>query len=224
MMVLCPNHHDEARVMKEAEQRRLKGHPHNIEHGLAGGQLKVEHEVPRMTVGDSVGLIGAGPLVEIDGEVLLQLGLSPEKALLISATLFDKDDRLLVRINENAWEAEDPLPWDLDFGYQQLTVRSGHGQIALSIDTRGDDVAVRGKLWRHGQEIQLTNSGVRWPSGGGLSDLSLEGGMIRRKSEEDAVELGPQRRMPARTREDRIGRNDPCWCGSGVKYKKCHGR
>lgn len=19
-----------------------------------------------------------------------------------------------------------------------------------------------------------------------------------------------------------IGRNDPCWCGSGVKYKRCH--
>ncbi len=23
---------------------------------------------------------------------------------------------------------------------------------------------------------------------------------------------------------DKIGRNDPCWCGSGLKYKKCHGR
>ena len=22
----------------------------------------------------------------------------------------------------------------------------------------------------------------------------------------------------------RIGRNDACWCGSGAKYKKCHGR
>jgi preprotein translocase subunit SecA len=22
----------------------------------------------------------------------------------------------------------------------------------------------------------------------------------------------------------RLGRNDPCWCGSGKKYKKCHGR
>jgi preprotein translocase subunit SecA len=22
---------------------------------------------------------------------------------------------------------------------------------------------------------------------------------------------------------ERIGRNDPCWCGSGKKYKKCHG-
>jgi len=23
--------------------------------------------------------------------------------------------------------------------------------------------------------------------------------------------------------EEQIGRNDPCWCGSGKKYKKCHG-
>jgi preprotein translocase subunit SecA len=23
--------------------------------------------------------------------------------------------------------------------------------------------------------------------------------------------------------KDNIGRNDPCWCGSGKKYKKCHG-
>ena len=22
---------------------------------------------------------------------------------------------------------------------------------------------------------------------------------------------------------DQVGRNDPCWCGSGKKYKKCHG-
>jgi preprotein translocase subunit SecA len=23
--------------------------------------------------------------------------------------------------------------------------------------------------------------------------------------------------------EQQIGRNDPCWCGSGKKFKKCHG-
>jgi preprotein translocase subunit SecA len=23
---------------------------------------------------------------------------------------------------------------------------------------------------------------------------------------------------------DKIGRNDPCWCGSNKKYKLCHGR
>jgi hypothetical protein len=25
-----------------------------------------------------------------------------------------------------------------------------------------------------------------------------------------------------RTPAERPGRNDPCWCGSGKKYKKCH--
>lgn len=29
---------------------------------------------------------------------------------------------------------------------------------------------------------------------------------------------GQQREAPAR----KPGRNDPCWCGSGKKYKKCH--
>jgi len=26
-----------------------------------------------------------------------------------------------------------------------------------------------------------------------------------------------------RDEKENIGRNDPCWCGSGKKYKKCHG-
>ena len=29
------------------------------------------------------------------------------------------------------------------------------------------------------------------------------------------------KKEPAR-RVDRPGRNDPCWCGSNKKYKKCH--
>ena len=23
--------------------------------------------------------------------------------------------------------------------------------------------------------------------------------------------------------EHQVGRNDPCWCGSGKKFKRCHG-
>ena len=31
------------------------------------------------------------------------------------------------------------------------------------------------------------------------------------------------RRRPVKaTAKDRLGRNDPCWCGSGKKYKRCH--
>ena len=41
----------------------------------------------------------------------------------------------------------------------------------------------------------------------------------------EVVPAGPvqpqQRQVSDR---DKIGRNDPCWCGSGQKYKKCHGK
>jgi preprotein translocase subunit SecA len=32
----------------------------------------------------------------------------------------------------------------------------------------------------------------------------------------------PQQQI-VRSEEEKLGRNDPCWCGSGKKYKKCHG-
>ena len=35
-------------------------------------------------------------------------------------------------------------------------------------------------------------------------------------------DVGPRRAQPVRTGE-KIGRNDPCSCGSGKKFKKCHG-
>jgi len=36
--------------------------------------------------------------------------------------------------------------------------------------------------------------------------------------------LGPIEPVPARSRETRVGRNDPCPCGSGKKYKNCCAR
>ncbi len=36
----------------------------------------------------------------------------------------------------------------------------------------------------------------------------------------EALPVVEQRRVDE---SEQIGRNDPCWCGSGRKYKKCHG-
>ena len=43
---------------------------------------------------------------------------------------------------------------------------------------------------------------------------------IRPAIANNAAESRPE---PARARR-KIGRNDPCWCGSGKKYKQCHMR
>jgi preprotein translocase subunit SecA len=45
---------------------------------------------------------------------------------------------------------------------------------------------------------------------------------------EDETQAGngggiPEQETVVKDEKDKIGRNDPCWCGSGKKYKKCHG-
>ena len=49
---------------------------------------------------------------------------------------------------------------------------------------------------------------------------ALEG----RANEEGKIEQATAaQRAPAKADGPRVGRNDPCPCGSGRKYKKCHG-
>ena len=49
----------------------------------------------------------------------------------------------------------------------------------------------------------------------GQSARRRDGGRQRRRTE--VVET------VVKDEHENIGRNDPCWCGSGKKYKKCHG-
>jgi len=55
-------------------------------------------------------------------------------------------------------------------------------------------------------------------AGGGVAGMAAEG----YAEEEDPAIPQPvqQRRVEA---AEQVGRNDPCWCGSGKKFKKCHG-
>jgi preprotein translocase subunit SecA len=48
--------------------------------------------------------------------------------------------------------------------------------------------------------------------------------MGRTRSVEPVAGGGNGATNPAQTPAGKIGRNDPCYCGSGKKYKKCHGR
>jgi preprotein translocase subunit SecA len=62
-----------------------------------------------------------------------------------------------------------------------------------------------------------------------LQQVAAQGGIEVGQSPDEAAEaaLGNGAPEPVETvvkdEHDKIGRNDPCWCGSGKKYKKCHG-
>jgi preprotein translocase subunit SecA len=59
-------------------------------------------------------------------------------------------------------------------------------------------------------------------SGGGAPQgaLAMAAAAAAEQEEEEDLPVVEQRRVDA---TDQIGRNDPCWCGSGKKFKKCHG-
>ena len=65
-------------------------------------------------------------------------------------------------------------------------------------------------------------SRARWPRPAPAAVPEGVQGAADMAAEDVEVPLGP---VEPRTvdEEDRIGRNDPCWCGSGKKFKKCHG-
>ena len=46
------------------------------------------------------------------------------------------------------------------------------------------------------------------------------GGVATAAGPEDGA---PRQEQRVATEWDTVGRNDPCPCGSGKKYKKCHG-
>jgi preprotein translocase subunit SecA len=50
---------------------------------------------------------------------------------------------------------------------------------------------------------------------------------LRKEQEEQPMFFGPAeggQKRPTVKKDRKVGRNDPCPCGSGKKYKKCCGR
>jgi preprotein translocase subunit SecA len=66
--------------------------------------------------------------------------------------------------------------------------------------------------------------------GGQAATLNYSGGTMEDQpnaygdpEEEGAYEPSPVIQQRRVDEHEQLGRNDPCWCGSGKKFKKCHG-
>ena len=68
------------------------------------------------------------------------------------------------------------------------------------------------------KQTALKNLEEGSPTAEEASDRVVEG--VRAWCERNAPSLLPQQRAASST----PGRNDPCWCGSNQKFKKCHGK
>jgi preprotein translocase subunit SecA len=83
-----------------------------------------------------------------------------------------------------------------------------------------------------GQPVQVDYSGgtAEQPSALGQAAVATASGpdMAAERAIEGNAQAGngapvQEQETVVKDEKDKIGRNDPCWCGSGKKYKKCHG-
>jgi preprotein translocase subunit SecA len=74
---------------------------------------------------------------------------------------------------------------------------------------------------------QLNTSGGRGLAGSEAIAAAAGAAMPIAAGDGELVDEGVQAPVAVETRRldenEKIGRNDPCWCGSGKKFKKCHG-
>jgi len=83
------------------------------------------------------------------------------------------------------------------------------------------------QIERHDPDICAIKAGDKIIIPDGVSDAPVLETLAWKKKREKEIRFsssstsGPVRVAAPR---EKIGRNDPCYCGSGKKYKKCHGK
>ena len=89
----------------------------------------------------------------------------------------------------------------------------------VEVEVEGENGAVRGRrparTARRRRLVLLLGRHARRPA-----ERLRRRGLRRRGRGAPSPPFVEQRRLDE---NEQIGRNDPCWCGSGKKFKKCHG-
>jgi preprotein translocase subunit SecA len=105
----------------------------------------------------------------------------------------------------------------------ETTGRNGGGAVAPEPEEAP-------RSWgRGGSSSSSSTSSFRYAGGtaeeqpSALAAARAAGGPVAMADVEGDPELELPVRVETRTVEEKVGRNDPCPCGSGKKYKKCHG-
>ena len=171
----------------------------------------------------------------------------------VNASLYDKNGRQTIKIVRNEFQAA-VSNWDVEITGSRVTVRSAPGEFDLVIRMEPPHRLVIERLnmvyknfsiqCREGKDTIIESSGtllratgaifercdiVICVSGSGLS-LGVGGGSVRITHMVINPTNNPRRLSQAvnsnRPVQNPItqGRNEQCRCGSGKKYKHCHGR
>jgi preprotein translocase subunit SecA len=172
-------------------------------------------------------LVGRDVLQRVERDIMLQIVDTQWKDHLYSL------DHLKEGIGLRGYGQRDPL----------VEYKKESFELFQAMKERVDEEIVRYLWWL--RPVLSEEAATRRPvqrsrapltlSGGGETAAASPFGARRRAAEPVAAAAGARAQQPARVGGDdadiktvrrdepKVGRNDPCPCGSGKKYKKCHG-
>ena len=126
----------------------------------------------------------------------------------------DAERRTLLSIVDSRWREH---LYDMDYLREGIGWR-GLGQRDPLVEYKREGYDMFQDMERGLKEDYVTYiyriENVALPEQEEVQNLSYSGG---------GEEPSPQPKAPRRNPEQKVGRNEPCPCGSGRKYKKCHG-
>ena len=97
------------------------------------------------------------------------------------------------------------ISWDEDFDTLMMHLWAKYGRKIFTENGLGDQL----DLNKFSKEF-FTNRGT-------TADISIDGNANVQSQQ-------PLKPAPVHRQAEKVGRNDPCSCGSGKKYKKCCGK
>jgi preprotein translocase subunit SecA len=141
--------------------------------------------------------------------------------------------QLLLQILDQAWK-EHLLT--MDHLRSSVGLR-GYAQIDPKVEYKREGMQLFDTMWKSVgnyvtdlifkmEQLDENFVGSTWTEGVARKDEAppATDGMSDQQREAIEGSQGPQKIEPIRNREEKIQRNAPCPCGSGKKYKNCHGR
>ncbi len=159
MMTVCSRCHDiiTSGVISQEEQKKMKTGPINRSNNNVNGEIFLRRNT--VTVGNSK-FRCHGPLIVVDGEPIIIIKHDSDGNVLLTLSLYDKDNNLLVRIVENEWVVRPSDTWDLESSPKKIVLRQEPKKISLEIRLVDNDLKLIGQFWRNGHLVKMSNEGI----------------------------------------------------------------
>ena len=248
IVLLCGGCHDRVtRKILSKETIKLRSqNPICKTNGFSFGPFDLGLVEPTVTIG-TLTCKNVGSLIQIDGESIFSIK-KPEcegAPFRINAYLADRDGVEILKIIDNEWVTS-TANWDVEVVGPKITIRKNLGDITLVLRTEAPhsliverlemvhrgvkiscrensslEVATRSGQVLTSQSMDIADCMVGFDISNNSLCIGVGGGSVYIGN----MTLGQMPPVSPKNNEilRKVGRNDPCPCQSGQKYKKCCG-